>query len=295
MTENTMRRFVDLHVHSTASDGTFSPAAIIAAADAASLAAAALCDHDTVAGLAAAEREAEKYSELLFVPGVELSAVSPAHCPGTLHILGLGVDPSAEQLAALLERLRESREQRNPRMLAKLNGLGIDITLDEVLAVVGGTRDPAERVVSRVHIAETLVKKGAAADIGEAFRKYVGAGAAAWVDKERIGAAEAVAALRDAGGAAVLAHPAQLGCRNDAQLVTLLEQWIGAGLNGIECYHPVHSPGQVRRYIDLARRLDLLVTGGSDFHGRGMPSAGLGRPRVPAAAVEVILSLCGPG
>lgn len=290
-----MRRFVDLHVHSTASDGTFSPARIIAAADGASLAAVALCDHDTVAGLAEAQREAEKYGELLFVPGVELSAVSPSHTTGTLHILGLGVDPTAGGLAALLRRLRESREQRNPRMLAKLNGLGIDITLDEVLAVVGGTRNPADRVVSRVHIAETLVRKGAAADIGEAFRKYVAAGAAAWVDKERINAAEAIAAVRGAGGAAVLAHPAQLRCRNTAHLLTLLKRWVGAGLNGIECYHPVHSSEQVRRYIDLARSLDLLITGGSDFHGRGMPSAGLGRPRVPAAAVEDILSRYGPG
>jgi len=280
-----MRRFVDLHLHSTASDGTIRPSDIIVAADTENLAAIALCDHDTVGGLQEAEQEASKYPDLRFIRGVEISAVCTSKPRGTLHILGLGIDPDARGLSAILGRLRKAREQRNPKMLAKLAELGVDLTMEEVMQCVPGTHEEETRVVSRVHIAEALVRRGLVSSIGEAFNKYIAPGAPAWVNKERIQASEAIAAIRESGGMAVLAHPAQLRCQNAAELERMVRTWISAGLNGIECYHPVHDARQTRLCLDLARKHNLAVTGGSDFHGRSSPSVKMGIPRVP---VDVI-------
>ena len=284
-----MRRFVDLHVHSTASDGTFDSSNIIVAADNENLAEISVCDHDTTGGLDEAEAKAAEFPDLIFIRGVEISAVCPSKPRGTLHILGLNIDPVCEELAAILRRLRRSREQRNPKMLAKLREMGIDLTLEEVIQRVPGTRDAEDRVVSRVHIAETLADRGFVGSIGEAFSRYIAPGKPAWIDKERIRASEAIAAIRNSGGTAVLAHPAQLRYENFAELERMLRTWISAGLNGIECYHPVHSDTQTRLYIDLAKKHSLQITGGSDFHGRNNPSVKMGRPRVPVEVVRDLL------
>jgi len=277
-----MRNFVDLHAHSNASDGTADPADLIALADAKKLAAIALTDHDTVAGLAQAGRAAEKFPHLRFVPGVEVSAAFPR---GTLHVIGLGIDPESQALSETLRVLVDSRNDRNPRIIAALRRLGIDISMDDVLACAGG-HEGDTGIVGRLHIAEALRRKGCVRGAAEAFEKYIGEGRPAFVDKERLSPRQAISAIRSSGGLAVLAHPTQLGCKNRAQLERVVRELIGAGLDGIEVYHTDHTPQQTREYLALAEKYRLLVSGGSDFHGAAKPDARLGRPRVPLAAID---------
>jgi hypothetical protein len=277
-----MRRFVDLHTHSTASDGTSRPQEVVRLADEAGMAAVALTDHDTVCGLPAARAEADRFPELHFVPGVEVSA---RFTGGTLHIVALGIDEGAASIQRLAQQLREARSRRNPRMLQRLRALGIDLRMSDVIAAAGrgGGRD--EAILGRLHMAEAMRRKGYVAGIDEAFAKYIGKGAAAYVDKERLEPAAVIAAIHEAGGVAVLAHPVQLNCDNAAQLERVVRGLMWHGLDGIEVYHADHTPQQTRQYLDLARRCGLGVTGGSDFHGEGKPGVLLGRPRVPLAAI----------
>ena len=286
-----MRRFVDLHTHSTASDGTYSPSEIIRAAEQESLAAIALTDHDTVDGIEEAALEAEKYSVLRFIPGVELSVVNPLYTTGALHVLGLGIDVSSEELQRTLQESRDAREKRNPKILSLLQGSGIDICMEDVMEFVLDS-ESAKRVVSRVHIAKALVARKKAFNVPDAFRKYLTTGALAWVEKEKLKAEDAIKIIRNAGGVAVIAHPALLQCRNSAIRERLLRQWIDAGLSGIECYHSSHSTEEVRQYIDLAKSFGLFITGGSDFHGGdgGTHASKVGRPRVPVAGVQRFLA-----
>ncbi len=277
------RRLVDLHTHSTASDGSASPAELIDAAEKRNLAAVALTDHDTLAGLPEAARQAEKYPELHFVPGIEISAVFEA---GTLHILGLGIEATSKPLLRIIDQLRSTREQRNPKIIAKLQNMGLTITMEDVLACVPGSHEPADRIVSRLHIAEALRRNGHIRTITEAFDKYVGKDAPAFVEKELLAPSEVFEAISSAGGASVIAHPVQLQCGNSAQLERIFRQFRSAGLDGIECYHSDHSPELTRLYLDLAKKLDLLITGGSDYHGSGKPHVSMGKPHVPLSVIR---------
>ncbi len=265
-----MRRLVDLHTHSTASDGTASPEAIVALAQQRRLAAVALTDHDTTDGLAAAAAAAAGLDELTFIPGVELSAVSRGT---SYHILGLHIDADAPALAAIIRRLRDARRRRNDQTLDVLRGLGIDITPDDL---------PADgRAVGRPHIARALVGKGLARDEADAFDRYLLPGRPAYVKRDRPPPSETIDAIHAAGGVAVLAHPIHLGYTNAAQCERIVRSLVGRGLDGVEAYHSDQSPAQTRLLIDLARRLKLVVTGGSDYHGPSYPGFTLGRPRVP--------------
>ena len=279
-----MRRFVDLHVHSTASDGSSTPAEVICRAEACRLAAVALTDHDTTAGLAAAEAAAADFGKLQFIKGIEVSAKSPS---GTMHILGLGIDPGAPSLRQLVCALFRARARRNPQILAKLRKMGLDIDMAAVESVARDFRHNAGgEVIGRVHIAETLRRKGHVRTAHEAFQHYIGFGGPAYVEKERLSPAEVIEAIHDAGGLAVLAHPVQLQCQNDAQLERIVRQLIRDGLDGIEVYHSNHTAGQIELYQALARRFSLGVTGGSDFHGPAKPDVKLGRPRVPIDQID---------
>jgi len=275
-----MRRFVDLHAHSTASDGAVAPGEVIRLAERKRLAVVALTDHDTTDGLAEAAAAAGPLG-VRFVPGIEVSA---RFTGGTLHLVGLGIDPRRRAVQGLARRLRASRDRRNPRMIEKLRALGVEISMAELRAVAGG------EVLGRLHMATLLRRKGHVGSVGEAFRRYLGPGAPAFVDKERLEPAEAIDAIHDAGGLAVLAHPLQLNHGNDAQLERILRFLKRAGLDGLEVYHSDHADRQSRTYLDLARRLGLGVSGGSDFHGPDKPDARLGLPRVPLAAVEQLLA-----
>jgi hypothetical protein len=274
-----MQRFADLHTHSTASDGGCCPAEIVRLARRAGLAAVALTDHDTVGGIEEARREALKCPQLSFVAGIEVSA---SWSRGSMHILGLGIDDKAESIVDLSSRLRRARAQRNPQVLDRLAELGMPLTMEDVRGVLPQrTADLGLEVISRMHIAEAMRRKGYVSSTRQAFSRWIGAGGPAYLDKERLAFAEVISAIQQAHGLAVLAHPVQLGLSNRAQLEKLVRELVDAGLGGIEVYHSDHSDAMTRIYLDLARKLDLAVTGGSDFHGSSKPEVRLGRPGVP--------------
>lgn len=278
------RRLIDLHVHSNASDGLFPPAQVVRMADAAGLAAVAITDHDTLAGLDEAAAEAEKFPHLRFVGGIEVSA---EYATGTLHILGLGIRGGDTPLGQIIDRLVEARRQRNPKIIAKLQSLGMKITFDDVMAIVrqsGNTSDNA--IVGRMHMAQALVKAGCVHSTDEAFRKFIGKDCPAYVDKERLTPRQVIEAIDGSGGIAVLAHPPQLLYANYAQLELLISEFTSYGLKGLEVFHTDCTDLQSRQYLRIARRMGLLVSGGSDYHGPGKPNARIGRPRVPLAAID---------
>ncbi len=279
-----MSDFVDLHTHSTASDGTYAPSDVVKLAKENGLSALALTDHDTIAGIAEAAATALEIG-IDFIPGIEISAEFPS--PGTLHILGYGVDPDNQNLRDLTTTLIAGRDDRNPKIVNKLNELGFAITMDEVDAEAGGV------VIGRPHIAAVMLKKQYVKSIKEAFDKYLAQGAAAYFDKERLTPRRAIEYIHSSGGVAVLAHPIQLRTTNDAQLDRTIKDLIDLGLDGIEVYHSDHREEQVRRYRELARQYDILQTGGSDFHGRNKPAISLGRAgehRVPREMFDRLIA-----
>lgn len=220
-----------------------------------------------------------------FLPGIEISAEPPTP-GGTLHILGYGIDPGSRVLKDLTQTLQSGRDTRNPRIIARLNELGIPITLEEVQSIAG------EGVMGRPHIAAVLVKKGVVRSIQEAFDRYLGQGGLAYFDKERLTSRQAIERIRSAGGVAVLAHPVQLRTTNDAELERIVKDLVDQGLQGIEVFHSDHTDSHVRVYQDFAKRYGLIRTGGSDFHGRNKPGILLGRAgeyRVPREWYEILL------
>ncbi|HFC97174.1 MAG TPA: PHP domain-containing protein [Thermosulfurimonas dismutans] len=266
---------VDLHTHSTASDGTYRPAELVRLAQGEGLYALALTDHDTVEGLSEA-LSAAKEAGLRFVPGVEISVrfEGSGHC----HILGYFVDPENEVLRRTLSLLQRAREERNAKMVEKLQALGVEITLEEVAARAGGGE------IGRPHFAALLVEKGVVRSPEEAFEKYLRKGAPAYVPKARLSPEEAFSAIRAGGGIAVLAHPVHLRLSPE-ELTRYVARLKELGLSGIEAYYTDHSPEFTALCLELARRFELVPTGGSDFHGRNKPDIklgrGLGNLRVP--------------
>lgn len=258
-------QFVDLHTHSTASDGTRAPADVVRAAHAAALWAIALTDHDSVAGLAEARAIGAQVG-IRVVTGVELSAVE-----GELetHILGLHLSELSE-LEHRLIGLREMRVNRASRMVERLNALGVRVTFEAVLGHAAGG------AVGRPHIARALVAGGWVRDFREAFDRYLGNGKAAFVPKERLALSEAISLIHRAGGLAVLAHPCQLGTRDRIGPLAAL------GLDGVEVLHPSHSWDDSQRIDALASEFDLVRSGGSDWHGAADGARALGMMRVPS-------------
>jgi len=291
-------------MHSTASDGGDAPGALPRLAADAGLGAIALTDHDTTAGLGACA-EAAAAAGVGFVPGIELSADPASVLPtrngaanrpaalGTLHILGYFIDPDDPHLAELERRLREARPQRNPEIVAKLNALGVRIGYDEVVALAaearGGAADgsPAEPMVGRPHIAQVLVRKGYVRSIHEAFVRYIGEGASAYARKDRLSAGEAIGAIHRAGGVAVMAHPVQLARGAADAIEHAAVRLRDMGLDGIEAHHADHAAADAQRFVRLAQRLGLLVTGGSDYHG-SRKAVRLGEVRVGADRLEAL-------
>ena len=257
--------FVDLHMHSTASDGSRAPADVVRAASAAGLVGIALTDHDSVAGLAEARAAGEELG-VRVVNGVELSAVegtTETHVLG-LHLRDLGV------LDRGLAELREMRVRRGERIVERLNELGVSVTFADVLTHSGAG------VVGRPHVARALIADGWATDSRDAFDRYLGAGRPAYVGKEQLGMADAIAMIHAAGGIAVLAHPGG-GATKDR-----LDALRALGLDGLEVRHPSHSPGDINRLTSIAEQLDLVVSGGSDWHGASDGPRTIGMMNVPA-------------
>lgn len=276
-----MMSYCDLHTHSTASDGATAPYQLGALARQIDLAAVALTDHDTTAGLHAAAESCAAH-DVAFVPGIELSC-QRGKPTGTLHLLGYFVDPASQPLADICRELQEARNERAPQIVEKLQELGVDITIDEVLAEAGNGS------VGRPHIGAVLARKGYVKTIKDAFTRYIGQGAPAYIRKDNLTPARAIAAVHEAGGLAVLAHPIQLRCEDQEELVELIRKLQDAGLDGIECYHSDHSTALVQQYLQLAKRYDLLATGGSDYHGPRKAVA-LGSVRVPMSCYESLLA-----
>ena len=247
---------IDLHVHTKASDGLYSPADIVKMAVSAGVSVLGIADHDTVNGIDAALAAAsEKGLEL--IPGVEINSYNG---DAEYHILGYFIDHKSSELRGVLEELRAARIQRMHRIVSKLGMIGITVEPPEILALAeSGT-------VGRPHIARALVRKGYASSIREAFDRYIGEGKPAYAPRSKLTPVEAIKIITRAGGLAALAHP---GLWRADELIPQLAAW---GVVGIEVYSPDHTAKQVARYHDIARSLGLIALGGSDFHGWGDPA-----------------------
>jgi predicted metal-dependent phosphoesterase TrpH len=275
--------YVDLHCHSTASDGTLPPREVVRLAKVSGLVGLSLTDHDTVAGINDAQDEAQQL-ELQFISGIEISCTFPS--PGTLHMLGYGVDPDSPVLREMMRQLIDARDNRNPRIIAKLNELGVAITMDELNAEARGA------VVGRPHIAAILHRRGYVSSIKQAFDKYLAQGAPAYFDKERLPPQRALELIDRSGGLAVLAHPIQLRTTNDAELDRVVKDLVDLGLAGIETIHSDHDFSMVEKCTRLAERYNLLQTGGSDFHGTNKKDIGLGSAngrRIPRQMMDRLM------
>jgi predicted metal-dependent phosphoesterase TrpH len=257
---------IDLHTHSSCSDGSLPPRKLVQLAKKRKLRAIALTDHDTVAGVAEA-LEAGNELGVEVVPGVEISAQYP---PGTMHILGYYIHASDRKLLEALEKLQQARAARNPKIIERLQALGLEISTTEVLDLSAGQ-------VGRPHIARALVNKGYVSSINEAFSLYLKKGAVAYVEKFRFPPKEAIAMIRGAGGIAVLAHPFTLGIAKVDELSRLLRELGEMGLEGVEVFYPEHTEKMAVIYADVAKRLGLVCTGGSDFHGNFRDRSYLGK------------------
>lgn len=266
-------RTADLHLHTTASDGQYTPAQLVRLAKARGLEAAAITDHDTTAGLKEAMQAGEKCG-LRVIPGIELSAKEYP----SLHILGYGVSPDAPVLLDFCRRRRAWRDRRSERLLAFLLEQGVRLSLSEVAEIAGTA------AIGRPHFAQAMVRRGYVSTNQEAFARYLDTQAYhAQVEQCKPTAQSCIAAIMASGGKASLAHPYQTGIHGDAldRLVAALKD---CGLSAIECYYPKHTPEQQAFYLHLAEKYRLHPTGGSDFHGEKV------KPDVELAALELDLS-----
>jgi len=278
---------IDLHVHSTASDGTLTPSEILARAVQLGLNAISITDHDTLAGAITALASGIP-SSLQFLTGVEISTAAPEayQLSGSVHILGYGVDPTDNRLNDMLRTLNHARKNRNPQIIDRLKALGLHLSMDELCQIVG------KGTPGRPHIAQLMLKHGFVDSINMAFDRYLGKNRPAYVDKYRVPMKDAIAAITAAGGIAVLAHPLLIGITDPNRFETFLMALQSMGLKGIEAIYPDHTASDTAEYCRLARKHDLLITGGTDYHGEVTPGiqmgCGEGNLHVPYAVFETL-------
>ena len=265
---------IDLHTHSTASDGTFSPEALVELAAEKGISAIALTDHDTVAGVAPAQARGKALG-VEVVPAVELGASWDG--VGEIHLLGYFIDIKNKTLRDRLAWLRDHRRSRGRKIVERLKEMGVSISVEQVEDIAQGES------VGRPHIARALVKNGHVASMAEAFERYLKSNRPAYVKREQLGAAGAIRLVQEAGGVAVLAHPFTLK-GTGGELPQVLQSLMALGLEGIEVYYSQHTSEQVRQYEELARRFGLLMTAGSDFHGANKPEIELGHGSIQVPA-----------
>lgn len=277
-------KYVDLHVHSTASDGTFSPSDLVDHAVSLGLSAFALTDHDTTHGVAEAKERAAWHKahghSIEIYTGVEISA---GYKNKDIHIVGLFINENDETLNRALEASRNNRDQRNDRMIERFAEHGIALSMEELVAA-----DPAS-VITRAHFAKLLMKKGYISSISEAFDKYIGDDGPCYVPREYVSPEHAIHLIRKAGGVAILAHPLLYNLPHE-ELYTLIERLKKAGLSGIEVYYSTHRPQDEVNVKALANHFSLICSGGSDFHGSVKPSielgTGKGNLKIPYSVLE---------
>jgi hypothetical protein len=269
----------DLHVHSTASDGSLAPLDLLHRARAQGLRAIAITDHDSIDAVAEATIEAQKM-DIYLVPAVELTSYTHPEDEKRqheLHILGYFINADDIEFKEELTRLRRIRTERVYKIAAALDTIGIDIDAETIIQNTNGS-------VGRVHVAQELMRKGICSSLPEAFQKYIGAGKPAYVPKEQLTPKVAIQLIHNAGGCAVIAHPGVTEGLDDTW-----EELVEAGIDGIEVHYPAHSPEEEAKWLDMARRLDLLVTGGSDFHGEARPDVEIGQETVSMVEVHNLL------
>ena len=269
---------VDLHIHSTVSDGRFSPAEIVRKSAEAGLTVIALADHDNVDGIAPALEAAKDFPWLKVIPGVEISVDVPE---GEVHMLGYFIDYTDRELLEFLERMRDSRRKRAQGMIAKLANLGLNIEWERVKEIAGSGS------VGRPDIATALLEKGYIASIKEAFTKYIGWGGPAYVEREKMSPQETVELILRAKGLPVLAHPLTI---NDPE--TLIIELKESGLVGLEAYYKDYTREEINRLVNLADKYGLITTGGSDYHGLDdSDEVMIGGVDVPLERAEQLIAL----
>lgn len=275
--------YCDLHLHSTHSDGSLTPRELVQMALQKKLSAIAVTDHDTVSGVAEAKAAGAEL-QLTVLSGVEISV---EYGSKTVHVLGYCFEGGEQGLREKLEILVRGRDERNAKIVGRLNELGIGITLEDVEAEARGN------VVGRPHFANVMVRRGFVADFQEAFDRFLAKGAPAYFDRLRFLPAHAIAMIQEAGGIAVLAHPKFVPLREGETLDEVVRTLVDAGLKGIEAYYSLHDDRETREYLELAKRYGLLVTGGTDFHGAVkseiLIGSGLGALQVPAECASALL------
>lgn len=275
-----MSQRVDLHTHSTASDGSMTPRELARLAAQSEMAAIALTDHDTIDGLAEALDEGDRLG-LEIIPGIEISVDFVPE----MHMLGYFPDRTHTQIIPILQELWDNRNRRNPKIIAKLNEMGYDMTMEEAEQAASGD------IVGRPHIAKVMLDKGYVRSIKEAFDRFLGDGKPAFFKKDKLTPEEGIRHIRNAGGVPVLAHPIHLNLRWE-KLDGLLGQLKQAGLAGMEVYYVDNTENDTGTLLRLAIKHDLIATGGSDFHGSFKPDihlgVGRGNLKVPYDCVEKI-------
>ena len=267
-------RAIDLHTHTTASDGTFAPRELVRYAREKGLAAVAVTDHDSVSGLAEAMAAGEEWG-VRVIPGVELSSLLEGR---EIHVVGLFIRPDEPGLLELLESQRRERLRRNRLLLEKLEGLGISIPPEEVEGLAPGG------ILTRTHVAEAMVKRGLSPSIPAALEEYLSPGRPAWVEKRGPSPEACAAAVHRAGGLAILAHLDRISRRDPALGLRLAEEALSAGMDGLEARYATYTPWWEAEAEALCLRRGLLLSGGSDFHGARKPNdlgTGLGGLFVP--------------
>ena len=275
-------KLIDLHVHSTASDGTLSPQEVALYAKAKGLSAIALTDHDTVSGVDECIKKGLEVG-VVVVPGIECSADFYGK---ELHILGYYINPNCKTLESKLKQLIESRYMRNLKMLEKLEEIGCSLTLDDL------QEDSAPgTVLTRAHFANALMRKGYISNRKEAFTKYIGRGLPAYVPREKFTVKECIDMIHAAGGLAVLAHPMLYGYSR-ADITNLLRGLALEGLDGVESVYSTHSQEDISHLLQVCLQLKLFPTGGSDFHGDNKPlidlGSGYGELKIPFDILEAM-------
>lgn len=258
---------IDLHAHTRYSDGSDSPEELIRLAASEGARAVAITDHDTINGLAEGTDAAVRVG-VEFINGIEISA---EYSPGTMHILGYYIDALSPVLAEKLTQLKRARDDRNPEIARRLQSLGFDMSYDEVARLAGN------QIVGRPHFARLMVERGYALSMKDAFDRFLAKGAAAYVEKSRLSPKDAIDLIHRSGGVAVLAHPYQLKLETKDEIEHLVGELTDLGLDGIEAIYSRHSDAERLMYSEMARRHNLLVTGGSDYHGSYKPDIRLVR------------------
>jgi len=268
---------IDLHIHTTASDGRLSPAEVVRRAVELRMHTIAITDHDSISGIEEALTEARRNPQLMLIPGVEMGADVPT---GEMHILGYFVDPYSTRFCRTLEKLRNSRATRSRKMVDRLADMGCQLNWEHILSIASGAS------IGRPHVAQAMLERGYVAVLQEAFDKYIGDDSPAYVEREKLGPIQTVELISQTGGLPVLAHPAET-----ENLDSVIEELKPAGLVGIEVFYKDYDEQTITRLVSAAEKHNLIPCGGSDYHGFEDDGNDIGRCDVPLETVERLIAL----